>query len=320
MKSIAFNDTSAAADEEGFVIVDTPPHEFDSPSGLLLEDDEESYDHCDDAFSFSSLHQTMPVSSIPMESVQDDFFEHPLGQEVVPPAVPSSPSLLSEDDDDDDPPVFAMEDSPKLNVIIPHIDSEVERLCALVSSLPSSPNSLLGAMPADCDDPVAELSANSIPNSNNTDDNAETTIDSYSTGVMIPSQEDKTEEDNSVTPSSSSASGDGATTTTSTTDDDKEDDVDSAGTDNNPSDHLENRSIGRVSKKKRRKQLKIARKAAAAAAAAAALGHGLSMRSTPKRKGKNRKKVANIAVSCAVQSIAEYKEEVERAKIVKKIR
>jgi hypothetical protein len=76
-----------------------------------------------------------------------------------------------------------------------------------------------------------------------------------------------------------------------------------------------------MSKKKRRKQLKLAKKAAAAAAAAAALGH-LTMRTgtpAPKRKHKNRKKVANIAVSCAIQSLTDYKDEVERTKVTKKI-
>ena len=63
MKSIAFNDTANPADEEGFVIVDTP-HGFDS----VLEDDsdEESYDHCDDAFSFSSLHAKLACRRVKM--------------------------------------------------------------------------------------------------------------------------------------------------------------------------------------------------------------------------------------------------------------
>ena len=310
MKSIAFNDTANPADEEGFVIVDSPQG-FSS----ILEDDEESYDHCDDAFSFSSLHQNLPVSSLPMESVQDNFFEPPIGQEVVPPAVPSSPSLLSEyddddeEEDDDDPPVFATEDYSKMKVVIPRIDSDVEGLCALVSSLPSSFVSSV-AHESKNGKAIAEPLARSPASGESASEEAKQLIPSLS----FPS--------NNQTSRSEDEKEDGCGTTGRGSTEEEEDeagDDDSADKDEPLEDQTTTSS--RASKKKRRKQLKLSKKAAAAAAAAAALGHFTLRSTTPKRKGvKNRKKVANIAVSCAVQSIAEYKEEVERKKITKKIR
>ena len=324
MKSIAFNDTANPADDEGFVIVDSPQ----GFSSILEDDDEESYDHCDDAFSFSSLHQNVPVSSLPMETVQDNFFEPPIGQEVLPPAGPSTPSLLSDydyddEDDDDDNPAFATENSCQLKVVIPHIDSDVEGLCALVGSLPSvsEPG---GALPEDKSAPAPTSTALSTPEPTLLEATTASAIHSsvsssfseYPTGLS--SEEDDDDDD-----SNKDASATAMIPSSGSTDED-DDEVASADKEEETSTTTDLHSTteptnSRLSKKKRRKQLKLAKKAAAAAAAAAALGH-LTLRSTtPKRKGtKNRKKVANIAVSCAVQSIAEYKSEV--LKTSKKIR
>uniref|UniRef100_A0A7S3P832 Uncharacterized protein n=1 Tax=Amphora coffeiformis TaxID=265554 RepID=A0A7S3P832_9STRA len=303
MKSIFFNDSTNPANEEGFVIVDTPM-EFDSSS--VLEEDEESYDHCDDAFSFSSLHQSLPVSSLPMGAVRDNFFEPPaVGQEVVPPAVPSSNSLS--DGEDEESPTYASEKSSTLKVVIPHIDSDVEGLCALVSSIPSVPPS--GEIVCPSDETNAEVLDESIPYAvGSVEDHAEendTPSCPSADLMMAASGEDKQEEAGPTTSSSRPAT---------SADEVEDDEVGSSGPDN-ALESLEEPPVGRMSKKKRRKQMKLAKKAAAAAAAAAL--HQMSL--PPKRRGKNRKKVANIAVSCAVQSIAEYKEHVDRNKFYKKI-
>ena len=315
MKSIAFNDTANPADEEGFVIVDSPQG---FSSILEHDDDEDSYDHCDDAFSFSSLHQNVPVSSLPMEAVQDNFFEPPIGQEVVPPAVPSSPSLLSEYDDedgDDDPPAFATEDTSKMKVVIPRIDSDVEGLCALVSSLPSvsesggarettrqGENKSAPATTTGTTSLSSPASAEPPLKATDSEINSSASSCEYPTGIS--SEDDDKDSSMMMIPS-----------TASTDEDDEVASADKEESLTDPPSTTESMN-SRLSKKKRRKQLKLAKKAAAAAAAAAALGH-LTL---PKRKGaKNRKKVANIAVSCAVQSIAEYNLEVERKKNTKKI-
>lgn len=83
-------------------------------------------------------------------------------------------------------------------------------------------------------------------------------------------------------------------------------------------------AMSRISNKKRRKKMKLMKKAAAAAAAAAALsemtlsGRAMSKPSkvaAPKKKSKGNpsrfqsKRVANIAVACATESISAYKDE-----------
>jgi len=310
MKSIAFNESTNTADEEGFVIIDAP---MELDSSVMEEEDEESYDHCDDAFSFSSLHQTLPLSSLPMETVRDNFFERPVGQEVVPPVDLCSHSLLSdcEDDDgkDEDSPSSPSGNSSTMKVVIPHIDSDVEGLCALVSSIPSIPPS--GGIVSQRDEQSTEDSKESIPCVVSTiKDNAEDNdayIDPSPELMTAPGEEKEVEAGTSAPSSSSSSSGVGTST-----DEGEDDDVGSLGPDK-AFDSLEAHPVGRVSKKKLRKQMKLAKKASVAASA---LGQ---MSMPPKRRGKNRKKVANIAVSCAVQSIAEYKEHVERTKLTKKI-
>ena len=312
MKSIFFNETPLPADEEGFVIVDAPM-EFDTS---VLEEDEESYDHCDDAFSFSSLHQSLPVSSIPMEVMRDNFFEPPVGEQVVPPAVPSSHSLLSDGKDDDggveESPTYVSENySNNMKVVIPHIDSDVEGLCALVSDTPSVPPSgeIVSPRVEHCAEVSHEESIPCVVTSVEVDRTEENDAQGCSSSDLTAAfGDDKEEGLGSTTPSSSSSvSGQG------TDEGEEDDDVGSSGTDK-ALDSWEDPPVGRMSKKKRRKQMKLAKKAAAAAAAAAALGQ---MSLPSKRRGKNRKKVANIAVSCAVQSITEYKEHI--TKLSKKI-
>ena len=305
MKSIAFNDSH---DVDEFVIVDTP---MDFDSSVLGEEDEESYDHCDDAFSFSSLNQTLPVSS--MEAVRDNFFEPPAVRDNFFEAVASSPSLLSDDDDNDDdeePPAYAPENSSTMQVVFPRIDSDVEGLCALVSSISSVPPS--GGIVSPRVENSTEVSDESVPCvTASVEANTEEERDIQdSSDLTTASVEDKEEEAGSTTPSSSSSSSGPGTST----DEGEYDDIGSSGPEK-ALDALKKPPMDRVSKKKRRKQLKLAKKAAAAAAAAAAL----SLPLPPKRRGKNRKKVANIAVCCAVQSIVEYKEQVERTKVSKKI-
>ena len=299
MKSIALNDSSHPADEEGFVLVDSPQ----SFGSVLLEDDDEaSYDHCEDAFSFSSLHQTL--STIP--AVQDNFFEPAeIGQEVIPPAAPEvCPSLLGSSSDD-----YHYEDPApdSTHLVIPRFDSDTEELGALVS--PAVPNTDQ-AIASEKIIPSGESTAGveeSLPVPSVDEENAE-----------CSSLGEKDSEDSAAPFSSSSSSmGEAASGT--------DDDVASSSSDKAAADYYAELPVSRVSKKKRRKQLKLAKKAAAAAAAAAALGgHLSSMRVTttqpPKRGKKSRKKIANIAVSCAVQSLAEYKDEVERTtKLSKKI-
>lgn len=325
MKSIALND-SVHHDDEGFVIVDA---DFDS-SLLLLHDrdscsaggDEDSYDHCEDAFSFSSLHQLLPASSLP--TVQDDFFDPPVGQEVeilLPPVIPPSPSLLSG--------VAELDLAEREDVLSFPVDvglstpSDLGEIQELVTS-PLKPsddtNAAAQAKEGDAAPTVVVEGGAMAPEISRLADPivaeiALVTSDPSAEAPFTSSQE----EDGCTTASSSSSEHNVATTST-------DDDGDEAGTDDGEDEALSSGSDGksddnntatvvtatsRLSKKKRSKQLRLAKKAAAAAA----LGQ-FTLRSPTKRKlrskGRN-KKVANIAVSCAVQSLADYKDEIERS-------
>lgn len=335
MKSIALlNDSHHHVDEEGdgFVLVDSP---------LGFEEDEE-FSLVDDAFSCSSLHQTLQVSSLPMESVRDNFFEPAIGQEVFSAAVTESPSMLSDDDDDDvndgeegddevdddedNPLSYRTEDDSGIEIVMP---SDLDRQRDMVSSLPSSAPSL-GC--AEFEISVKEeSSAESSPNedSNRPVESAKAEdahVDAESSAALTNTSEEAEERGGHSSPASSFVSGRGNCSISSTDDDDGAD-IAGFNEDKHHGDDEDESNAGSssrgASKKKRRKQLRLTtKKAAAAAAAAAAMGH-LSLRGSgtpPKRnkaKGGGRKKVANIAVACAVQSIAEYKEEVERNKIKK---
>lgn len=88
--------------------------------------------------------------------------------------------------------------------------------------------------------------------------------------------------------------------------------------DNNMRDNFDEppvREGSRKCNKKRRRHLKLMRKAAAAAAAAAAISEMTRSASSPGKKktissgGRLTKRVANIAVACAAESIASYKAE-----------
>lgn len=318
MKSIALND-SVHHDDEGFVIVDA---EFDSSLLLLNDDDtcsaggdEDSYDHCEDAFSFSSLHQTLPASSL-LPTVQDNFFDPPPGQEVeflLPPVIPLSPSLLSE--------VAELDLAETEDVLSCSIDlalyepSDLEETQEPVLSPLKTPQE---------DDTVQEDEENTAPAAVVMGDSLgpEHSMPENPIVPEIPPVSSDTPDEARF---ASSEEEEGCTTTSSSSSDqvaarsddgealgstdDGEDEVESSGSDGKWDDNTVVTS--RLSKKKRSKQLRLAKKAAAAAA----LGQ-FTLRSPNKRKlrskGRN-KKVANIAVSCAVQSLADYKDEVERS-------
>jgi hypothetical protein len=323
MKSIALND-SVHHDDEGFVIVGA---EFDSSLLLLNDDDicsaggdEDSYDHCEDAFSFSSLHQTLPASSL-LPTVQDNFFDPPPGQEVeflLPPAIPLSPSLLSE--------VAELDLAEREDVLSCSIDvvlyepSDLEGTQEPVLSPLKTPQE---------DDTVQEDEENTAPAAVVMGDSLGPEP-SMPENPIVPEIPPITSDTPDEARFASSEEEGGCTTTSSSSSshqvaarsddgealgstDDGEDEVESSGSDGKWDDDTVVTS--RLSKKKRSKQLRLAKKAAAAAAAAAALGQ-FTLRSPTKRKLRSKgrsKKVANIAVSCAVQSLADYKDEVERS-------
>ena len=324
MKSVALSESgaheSSGVDNEDFILVQQPATtgsesapwalSFDNDDGVD-DDDDASYDRCEDAYSIYSAPQSLAIDSNALESFQPDFFSSSPREQSLPPFYPSfgedgeillrgiSAIALEATDQSDDGGRHGRTSAAA--AVEPHPFE------ASVESSVSGPSdeevgrSIVGARAA-----ASSSSESSFP------DAAEHQPPRVANPAPPLCGSDRLViDDDDEDPSSSGTDdrtgvGSGGEGTASST------------------------KSSRLCNKKRRKQLKLARKAAAAAAAAAALTHLGGMvatrtsnsgsnnnNNTPKLKrhatasnaSKNRKQVANIAVACATESLARYREE-----------
>lgn len=287
MKSVALD---AAPQEDDYVVVDAGESELFS--------DEASYDYCEDAFSLQSAPQSFAIDSIALKTFQDDFFEQP-------------------------------------SFFDGYADETVDEIQILLQGI-SSFDELDSDKPDAAPPELSSVSDKSVGNDGEDDESTEgSELDELSTSPSAVDVDDDEEEEEA--PAEDSAE------STAPRDDESRNDSDLEKSQETlkRSDSLENKllamaeevddlmngtKMGRLTNKKRRKQRKLAKKAAAAAAAAAALSQlsltatTISKTPTPPRIEKvvrrklrkvqaTKKQVANIAVACATESIAAFREE-----------
>lgn len=331
MRSVALSDSSVVAasrqrakeqqrqqDIDDFVFVHAAGDEDDG-------DDEASYDYCDDAYSLHSAPQSFALDCRALQSFQEHFFENP------PPAA-AAPN-------DEEAPLLSFED-----VLNESSTDEVEILLEGLSSIVDEPpdpavacRELLPSTAAErlLECPFASEHSTFRPGAS---DEKKSTLRASSHsygGEVCPLQQPFPKIDaGSIMYSSTGVGSDDCDVSRIPSSDEKPHYDLTVSTDSNDSVTGSCRG-SRKSNKKRRKQLKLARKAATAAAAAAAISQltlsptrrhqtattlppPVSTAATTATRNKklqrrlkksNKKQVANIAVACATESIAAYKEE-----------
>lgn len=298
MKSVALADSSYHEKEEDFVLIDV-----DDAGEETEQFGDESYDYCDDVVSLHSASQTFALDSRALQSFQDDFFENRLDPAIfnveedlsdeiqilldgIAPMMTARETFSHKDDEDSPPDLSAVSERS-----LAEAEAEEESL---------SSKNLGGESPNVSDVPSLD------PASADDREDLESTTSTQSTRSTHGGM---TSDETSSQPRSTGSEA------AFDDDDDKVQriaDAISAGM---------MKTKSRTCNKKRRKQLKLAKKAAAAAAAAAAFSglssyHASSSRNdtTPRRKSSRKqlkpsKQITNIAVACATESLANFKQE-----------
>jgi hypothetical protein len=294
-------------DAEDFILVSSSPN-AESANWEVSFDDDASYDRCDDVCSlYSAPPQSLAIESNALDSFQKDFFSRGGRADAINKATTATEDFLLHD-------FSAMGLSSGGIIDLP--DDDLRDLIATFSVDDDDGDDIDGQLP-----PPFETSDSSVSGASNVQESddedggdaiAKLHPDAWGKAPVVNSTGSEPDRDNN--PASS----------------DDDDDIESI------LDEAMSKKVlikpTRLCKKKRRKQLKLTKKAAAAAAAAAALSHFGSMvgtappSSTSARGGatskgpnggklnkrnasRSRKQIANIAVACATESYASYREE-----------
>jgi hypothetical protein len=295
-------------DAEDFILVSSSPN-AESATWEVSFDDDASYDRCDDVCSIFSAPQSLAIESNALDSFQKDFFSRGGADD-------SSNKTATED--------FLLHDFSALGLssggFIDLPDDDLRELIASFSvDDDDDDDDIDGQLP-----PPFETSDSSVSGASNVHDSDD---DDEAIAKLHPVAWGKAPVVTTLTGSPPDNDNNPASSDDGTDDDDLASILDEAMS----------RKVSikptRLCKKKRRKQLKLAKKAAAAAAAAAALTHfggmvGTTPSSASGRGGasgggkhpnggklnkrtaaRSRKQIANIAVACATESYASYREE-----------
>lgn len=290
----------AEYDAEDFILVSSSPNAEPATWEVSFEDDA-SYDRCDDVCSIYSAPQSLAIESNALDSFQKDFFSRGGRADATNKAAPED---------------FLLHDFSAMALssggIIDLPDEDLHDLIASFS-VDDDGDDVDGRLPPPFETSDSSVSgASNVHESDDDEDIAKLHPVAWVKAPMVTTLA-STPSDKDSNPAS--------------TDDDGDDDLESM------LDEAMSRKVStkptRLCKKKRRKQLKLAKKAAAAAAAAAALTHfGSMVGTTPvssrggasgkhpsggklnkRHASRSRKQIANIAVACATESYASYREE-----------
>lgn len=303
-RSTSAGGDTTECDAEDFILVSSSPN-AESATWEVSFDDDASYDRCDDVCSIFSAPQSLAIESNALDSFQKDFFSRG-GADA------SSNKSATED--------FLLHDLSAMGLssggIIDLPDDDLRELIASFS-VDDDDDSIDGQLPPPFETSDSSVSGASNVHDSDDDDEAIAKLHPVAWGkAPVVTTQTGSPPDHDNNPASS--------------DDGRDDDDDLASI----LDEAMSRKVSikptRLCKKKRRKQLKLAKKAAAAAAAAAALTHfGGMVGTTPasarggaaggkhpnggklnkRNASRSRKQIANIAVACATESYASYREE-----------
>lgn len=310
MKSIALNDSTIVPhDDDDYVLVQPTTVEGQE---MRLDDDEESYDHCDDVYSLHSAPQSFAIDSQALQRYQDDFFATE-GQSRLSESTQDIQILLqgistmvSSSNDQKNSEYQSdgnnCERLPELSSVSER--SLEERLSPLdpAAFVVSDADSVGSLSPPDCQEHDSASIADRVPGE---------------VALACPASSKQRTEQRDVEDTHSAHQQESSFSMAKQATKHQEDRQDA------PPKH----KTSRLSNKKRRKQLKLAKRAAAAAAAAAALSttnlptrtHTPSpartkqairlMAQQTKTKPKTKRPANNIAVACATDTMARYRTE-----------
>jgi hypothetical protein len=296
MQSVALTDS--CQHDEDFVIVEAEGTHNCVPTYVYDDDDDlDSYDYCEDAYSAPLVAQ--PLTTDPALTFQHEFLDYPLSYNLNQEGQHSSPSacvpkILSpgislipfgEANSSDEAEADSVEGSiaaSEISTSTREDEGEKERISRRVHQVKDSDTDNDGT---DSDAAPSASSGSSVAGDGGSDSLRYT--DPF---APMSTKRDESSRASSSSSSSSVVSASAHQKTPSVSDD--------------SSAHSTSSKMSRVSNKKLRKQLKSAKKAAAAAAAAAL--------SPTSRNKKTTKKSNKKQVACATQGLASYREEVSR--------